>query len=126
MRIFKLNRGILIEVLAATLSAGFAPEAPAFDRKNAEERKQSPWAVFRFGFSAYKQGKKDEAVEAYRYAAEKGQLGASWKLGRMYAEGDGVERDDYEAFKYFVDIASRDVEPGSPDAPSPSRTYQYP
>ncbi len=99
------------------LTMGITADASAFDRKNAEKKKQSPWTVFQFGFSAYKKGKKQEAVEAYRYAAEKGQLGASWKLGRMYAEGDGVERNDYEAFKFFVDIAKRDVEPGSADAP---------
>lgn len=92
-------------------------QGQAFDRKNAESTKQSPWAVFRFGFSAYKRGEKKEAIEAYRYAAEKGQLGASWKLGRMYAEGDGVEQNDYEAFKFFSAIASQDVEPASPDAP---------
>lgn len=117
MRIFELNRIAIIAGLLIAVFANSTGEAPAFDRKNAEAKKESPWAVFRFGFSAYKKGKKQEAVEAYQYAAEKGQLGASWKLGRMYAEGDGVERDDYEAFKYFVDIARRDVEPGSPDAP---------
>lgn len=117
MRIYRLIRGIHIAALAAILITGTSFDAPAFDRKNAETKKQSPWAVFRFGFSAYKKGQKQEAVEAYRYAAEKGQLGASWKLGRMYAEGDGVERNDYEAFKFFVDIAKHDVEPGSTDAP---------
>ena len=71
--------------------------------------------MFRFGFSAYKSGHKDQAVEAYRYAAENGQLGATWKLARMYAEGDGVARDDYEAFKFFNEIAQQDVEPGSPE-----------
>ena len=117
MRISELNKGIVIAAFTAILAVGSTVEAPAFDRKNAETKKESPWAVFRFGFSAYKNGQKEEAVEAYRYAAEKGQLGASWKLGRMYAEGDGVERNDYEAFKFFVDIAKRDVEPGSADAP---------
>lgn len=76
---------------------------------------RSPWAVFRFGFSAYQSGHKDQAVEAYRYAADNGQLGARWKLARMYAEGDGVARNDYEAFKFFQEIAAQDVEPGSPD-----------
>ena len=33
----------------------------------------------------------------------------------MYAEGDGVARDDYEAFKFFSEIAQQDVEPGSPE-----------
>ncbi len=117
MRIFELNRAVYIAAAAAIAITSTTVSASAFDRKVAETKKQSPWAVFRFGFSAYKKGKKEEAVEAYRYAAEKGQLGASWKLGRMYAEGDGVKRNDFEAFKFFLDIASRDVEPGSPDAP---------
>ena len=71
--------------------------------------------MFRFGFSAYKNGHKEQAVEAYRYAAENGQIGATWKLARMYAEGDGVARDDYEAFKFFTEIVQQDVEPGSPE-----------
>ena len=75
----------------------------------------NPWAVFQFGFTAYKSGHKDQAVEAYRYAAENGQIGATWKLARMYAEGDGVDRNDYEAFKFFSEIADQDVEPGSPE-----------
>ena len=75
----------------------------------------NPWAVFKFGYSAYQSGHKDQAVEAYRYAAEKGQIGATWKLARMYAVGDGVTRDDYEAFKFFSEIAAQDVEPGSRD-----------
>ncbi|MGE0499960.1 MAG: tetratricopeptide repeat protein [Rhizobiaceae bacterium] len=77
--------------------------------------RSSPWDVFKFGFSAYKSGHKDQAVEAYRYAAENGQLGASWKLARMYAQGDGVTRDDYEAYKFYSEIAAQDVEPGSPE-----------
>lgn len=106
---------IVAFVGSATLAS--AGEALALDEKIVvpEKEKRSPWAVFRFGFSAYKSGHKDQAVEAYRYAAENGQIGARWKLARMYAEGDGVERNDYEAFKFFNEIAQQDVEPGSPD-----------
>jgi TPR repeat protein len=86
-----------------------------FDDKGEVKAQSNPWTVFQFGFSAYKSGHKDQAVEAYRYAAEKGQIGATWKLARMYAEGDGVTRDDYEAFKFFSEIADQDVEPGSPE-----------
>lgn len=86
-----------------------------FDDATGVKEKSNPWAVFQFGFSAYKSGHKEQAVEAYRYAAEQGQLGATWKLARMYAEGDGVARDDYEAFKFFSEIAAQDVEPGSPE-----------
>jgi TPR repeat protein len=91
----------------------------AFDDKVFDDKttgkSSNPWTVFRFGFSAYKSGHKDQAVEAYRYAAENGQIGATWKLARMYAEGDGVERNDYEAYKFFSEIVQHDVEPGSPE-----------
>jgi uncharacterized protein len=100
-------------VVGAGLSA--AGGAFALDPRTMQEKGSSPWDVFRFGFDAYKQGHKQEAVEAYRYAADKGQLGARWKLARMYAEGDGVQRNDYEAFKAFSLIVQQDVEPGSPE-----------
>ena len=105
-------------VAASSLGAAggaYAFDDKVFDDKTAAEKNSNPWTVFRFGFSAYKSGHKDQAVEAYRYAAENGQLGATWKLARMYAEGDGVARDDYEAFKFFTEIAQQDVEPGSPE-----------
>jgi TPR repeat protein len=34
-------------------------------------------------------------------AARNGDVGAAWKLGRMYADGDGVKQNDQSAFKYF-------------------------
>ena len=105
----------LIVVLASFAGSGMALALDEKAVSKAPER--SPLAVFRFGFTAYKQGHKDQAVEAYRYAAENGQIGARWKLARMYAEGDGVARDPYEAFKFFSEIARQDVELGSPDEP---------
>lgn len=115
MLISSLKRTVIVSVCAGALLSGLSSVGHAFDREAAESGKQSPWAVFKFGFSAYKRGEKKEAVEAYRYAAEKGQIGATWKLGRMYAEGDGVQRDDFEAFKFFNSIATQDVESGSPE-----------
>jgi TPR repeat protein len=104
-------------LIAAVASAALAAPGFAFENQMPEAagESRSPWAVFRFGFSAYQSGHKDQAVEAYRYAAENGQIGARWKLARMYAEGDGVARDEYEAYKFFQEIAQQDVEPGSPD-----------
>jgi uncharacterized protein len=98
----------------AAAGAAFAFDDKVFDEKG-PDKNSNPWAVFRFGFSAYKNGHKDQAVEAYRYAAENGQIGATWKLARMYAEGDGVQRNDYEAFKFYNEIVQQDVEPGSPE-----------
>lgn len=76
----------------------------------------NPWEALRDGYDKYRNGHKDEAIEAYRYAAEKGQLGAQWKLARMYADGDGVARNDYEAFKFYSQIVSQGVEHGSVEA----------
>ena len=120
MRIFEVVRVAAFSTVVAGVSLGAAGAAFAFDEKVFDDKtgikqESSPWAVFRFGFSAYKSGHKAQAVEAYRYAAENGQIGATWKLARMYAEGDGVPRDDYEAFKFYSEIVQQDVELGSPD-----------
>ncbi|MFD2235899.1 tetratricopeptide repeat protein [Aureimonas populi] len=60
--------------------------------------------IFSLGFSAYKRGAKVEAFKALSLAAEKGHAGARWKLGQMFAQGDGVDEDDYQAFKMFERI----------------------
>src|SRR4030095_12302819 len=45
-----------------------------------------------------------------QYAAEGGHPIAQWKLGRMYADGDGVAQDDMRAFEYFSRIANQHAE----------------
>jgi TPR repeat protein len=56
--------------------------------------------------AAHPQDSKNSALTALQYAAEQGQPVAQWKLGRMYADGDGVPRDDLRAFNYFSQIAN--------------------
>jgi TPR repeat protein len=51
--------------------------------------------------------------------AESGHPVAQWKLGKMYAEGDGVAQDDMRAFEYFSRIANAHAE-DSPSAPQAS------
>ncbi|WP_434723094.1 tetratricopeptide repeat protein [Mesorhizobium sp. RIZ17] len=120
MRTSEVLRSFVLPALVAVATLGAIGQAMAFDDKVFDDKtgvkpQSSPWAVFQFGFSAYKSGHKEQAVEAYKYAAENGQIGATWKLARMYAEGDGVTRDDYAAFKFFSEIVDQDVEPGSPE-----------
>ena len=57
------------------------------------------------------------------YAAEGGHPMPEWKLGRMYADGDGVIQDDVRAFEYFSRIANAHAEdsPSAPQATSPHR-----
>jgi uncharacterized protein len=61
---------------------------------------------------------KNSSLTALQYAADQGQPVAQWKLGRMYADGDGVPRDDLRAFNYFSQIANShpDEAPGTPQA----------
>jgi len=120
MRFVELARVTVFGGALSAAVAGFSGDALAFDEQMFDKgggvkAESNPWEVFQFGYSAYKSGHKDQAIEAYRYAAENGQIGATWKLARMYASGDGVPRNDLEAFKFFAEIAAQEVEPGSPE-----------
>lgn len=101
--------------LSLATSVALAGQALAFDINAGVTKESGPFDLFKFGFRAYKNGQKEEAVEAYRYAAEKGHTGSRWALANMYADGDGVTRDDFEAFKIYSEIAQQGVEPGSED-----------
>lgn len=100
---------------SAVLSVLSHTAAHAFDINAGVSRESGPFDLFKFGFNAHKKGQKEEAVEAYRYAAEKGHTGSRWALANMYADGDGVVQNDFEAFKIYSEIASQGVEPGSED-----------
>jgi uncharacterized protein len=56
------------------------------------------------------------SLTALTYAAEGGHPVAQWKLGRMYADGDGVAQDELRAFEYFSKIANQHAE-DNPSAP---------
>lgn len=114
MQISSVMFGRVFACLIA-MSIGAAAPAYAFDPDSGVSEKSGPRVLFKFGFSAYKRGKKDDAVEAYRHAADQGHRGARWALANMYADGDGVVEDDYEAFKIYDQIARQGVEPGSQD-----------
>jgi len=123
MRIFD---GILHVKFVACVLLGSglaaAPTVPAFAFDGAKplvEENASPMEAFRFGFNAYRAGDKQTAVNALQFAARQGNAMAQWKLGRMYASGDGVETSPLRAFEFFRDIANAHAEdsPNSPEAP---------
>ena len=74
---------------------------------------------------SYLAGNKDEAVKSLEFAADQGHAPAQWKLARMYAEGDGVPRDDLRAFETFSKVCDRhaDESPDSPTAPFVSNAF---
>ncbi|HEY4855376.1 MAG TPA: tetratricopeptide repeat protein [Xanthobacteraceae bacterium] len=77
-----------------------------------------PIEAFRSGTHALRQGRTDQAVVELEYAAEQGVPGAIWKLGRMYADGDGVAMNKARAFGYFRRLTTAYAEDsaGTPDA----------
>jgi TPR repeat protein len=104
------------------LGAGFmvAP-AMAFDgSKSGDAMAAAPpvtaMEAFKSGAHWLKAGEKAKAVHSLEDAAEQGHALAQWKLGRMYAEGDGVTQDDLKAFQYFRGIADSHAE-DNPDTP---------
>lgn len=100
---------------ATLIVLGTTGAAFALDPNTNVSKESGPFDLFRLGFKAYREGNKQEAVEAYRYAAEKGHTGSRWALATMYADGDGVVENDLEAFKIYSEIADEGVEPGSND-----------
>jgi uncharacterized protein len=79
----------------------------------------SPSEALRNGARQYYSGDKTGALSSLRYAAENGQPMAAWKLGKMYATGDGVQEDDLKAFQYYSQVVREhgDDRPDGPDAP---------
>ncbi|MFT0862399.1 tetratricopeptide repeat protein [Ancylobacter sp. G4_0304] len=135
MRIF--DRSLLLAVLALVATPAVAP---AFDGTAGPIAPALPGPVVpsavipggalsgamprgidesvRFGTQALRSGETEKGVDALRYAADQGHVGAQWKLGRMYVEGEGVERNDIKAFEYFTQIANMhaDDNPSAPQA----------
>lgn len=87
-------------MIAAALCAG---PAAAFELQDLTAE-TPPSEAFSYGLNQYNSGDKLTAAEALSFAAGKGVTGAQWKLGNMYAEGDGVVRDDIKAFELFTDV----------------------
>lgn len=76
----------------------------------------TPIEALRFGAAQLKAGENDKALLSLQYAADQGHALAQWKLGRMYAAGDGVPRNELRAFQYFSRIANTHAE-DSPHLP---------
>lgn len=95
-----LFRGVVVIIAVG----GFATGAAGFDTDNLSAE-TPPSEALEYGLDSYRSGDKASAAEALGFAADQGNPIAQWKLGRMYAEGDGIIRDDYKAFELFSEMA---------------------
>jgi hypothetical protein len=91
---------------------------PAFSFNGANTASLTPNDGLRGAANLPEGGDKAKALTALQYAADQGHLAAQWKVGRMYAVGDGVPQDAQRAFVYFSQIANThpDEPPGTAQA----------
>jgi uncharacterized protein len=100
----------IVLIVPGTIIVGLAP-ALALDGSDASAAKSVPLTSFTSGQEALRVGEQDlragkveASVAALTYAAESGEVIARWKLGQMFAKGDGVPRDDSNAYHYFNQV----------------------
>ena len=106
--LIRLLRVVLI--VPGAIIVELAP-ALALDGSTASTGKGLPLTSFTSGQEALRLGEEDlragqmeASVAPLTYAAESGQVIARWKLGQMYAKGDGVPRDNSKAYHYFNQV----------------------
>ncbi|NBN62234.1 sel1 repeat family protein [Microvirga tunisiensis] len=110
---------VVVGLHLALLSPALAFDGTPARNEQITPEKMTANEALRLGAKKYYAGDKLAALDSLRYAAENGQPMAAWKLGRMYAEGDGVTEDDVKAFEYYSQVVSLHGEdsPSSPQAP---------
>jgi TPR repeat protein len=112
----RISRRIIFALILGATSV--ATEGFAFDGAPVAPDAAIPVVSAQSGAAALKKAIPPPATSltSLQYAAEGGHPVAQWKLGRMYADGDGVTQDDLRAFEYFSRIANAHAE-DSPSAP---------
>ena len=115
MRVLAASLCVISITLAATfVSAGpKGQELPQPGDSVPVPGVQSPRDALRSATQALRQGRTEQAIIELEYAAERGLPGALWKLGRMYADGDGVHMNKALAYEYFRRLTTIYADDGS-------------
>jgi TPR repeat protein len=66
----------------------------------------TPRAALQAGLESVLSGHAVSAIDALKVAARGGEPLAQWQLAKIYANGDGVPRDDVKAYDYFSQIVT--------------------
>lgn len=84
----------------------------------------SPTQAYDKALADWSKGDTEDALAALEYAADNGVLAAEMKLAELYAEGEGVSRNDAKAFGLYQRIAIRyaDAGPRHPEADGIARS----
>jgi TPR repeat protein len=102
--------GVLLLSLAACLPGSRIGAFEGTDSARVEKAPlptfPTPQAALQAGIEGFRTGDSSSAIEALTYAASGGEPLAQWKLARIYANGDGVPRDDLKSYDYFSQIVA--------------------
>ena len=97
-----------LSVLAMLSGLGLSNPAFGLDASKLITPETKSSTVIELFVGYVNEGKREDAVEVLRYAAEQGNSAAQWKLAHIYESGDqGIERDPLQAFKMFHRIAQK-------------------
>ncbi len=88
-------------------SFAFDGSGPASSSNKTLDIFKNPHQALEAALEDYRAGHAASSVDALKYAAAGGETLAQWKLGKMYADGDGVPHDDYKAYQYFLQIVDK-------------------
>ena len=111
-----LLAGFLLGTCASGLAAAADARSAAVTPSLAAPIFASAKEALRSGVREYNAGDKVAAAKSLEFAADQGHALALWKLGRMYADGDGIPHNDLKAFEYFSRIADENADE-APDSP---------
>jgi uncharacterized protein len=110
MLTFSRISGVVLFGLAACLPGSRIGAFEGVDGASVEKAPlqtfATPRAALQAGLEGFRSGNTTSAIEALKYAAAGGELLAQWKLAKIYANGDGVPRDDIKAYDYFFQIVT--------------------
>jgi hypothetical protein len=110
MLTFSRISGVVLFGLAACLPGSHIGAFEGADGASIEKAPlqtfATPRAALQAGLEGFRSGNATSAIEALKYAAARGELLAQWKLAKIYANGDGVPRDDIKAYDYFSQIVT--------------------
>src|ERR1700720_3589571 len=110
MLTFSRISGVVLFGLAACLTGSRIGAFEATDGATVEkvplQTFATPRAALQAGLEGFRSGNATSAIEALKYAAAGGEVLAQWKLAKIYANGDGVPRDDVKAYDYFTQIVA--------------------
>jgi hypothetical protein len=118
---------LALGVVGATPFAAFALDSnkTSSPGKIAVQTFTSAQQALQAGVHDLAAGDPQSSVKALTYAADGGETLAQWKLGRMYARGEGVPRDDTKAYEYFERLVEsyNEDDPERPDISAISNAF---